>query len=131
MITVFNNFANTTKPKYFEIDIVLESIRNCNVQKQIDIIRSEPNEDKKKKLKKMLPCILFAGEFTQRLDKAITKHSGFVILDWDKLTDIELKKKATIDKEKDSVQPAVINDDLIKEYYFQYNKENKIYGKND
>jgi hypothetical protein len=42
-----------------------------------------------------------------------------------------LKKKATIDKEKDSVKPAVINDDLIKEYYFQYNKENKIYGKND
>jgi len=42
-----------------------------------------------------------------------------------------LKKKATIDKEKDSVKPAVINDDLIKEYYYQYNKENKIYGKND
>ena len=42
-----------------------------------------------------------------------------------------LKKKATIDKEKDSVKPAVINDDLIKEYYFQYNKENKIFDKND
>ena len=40
-----------------------------------------------------------------------------------------LKKKATIDKEKDSVKPAVINDDLIKEYFFQYkpNKQN-AYG---
>ena len=42
-----------------------------------------------------------------------------------------LKKKATIDKEKDSVKPAVINDDLIKEYFFQYNNENKINDKND
>jgi hypothetical protein len=42
-----------------------------------------------------------------------------------------LKKKATIDKDKNSLKPAVINDDLIKEYYFEYNKENKIYDKND
>lgn len=42
-----------------------------------------------------------------------------------------LKKKATIDKDKNSLKSAVINDDLIKEYYFEYNKENKIYDKND
>jgi hypothetical protein len=42
-----------------------------------------------------------------------------------------LKKKATIDKDKNSLKPAVINDDLIKEYYIEYNKENKIYDKND
>jgi len=93
MITVFNNFANTTKPKYFEIDTVLDSIRNCNVQKQVNAIREEKDEKKKKELKKMLPCILFSGKFTTRADKAITEHSGFVVLDWDKITELEKKKK--------------------------------------
>lgn len=93
MITVFNNFANTTKPKYFEIDAVLESIRNCNVQKQIDAIREEKDEKKKKELKKLLPCILFSGEFVRRKDDGINKHSGYVVLDWDKLNDVEKKKK--------------------------------------
>lgn len=92
-ITVFNNFANTTKPKYFEIDTVLESIRNCNVQKQVDAIRNETDEKKKKELKKMLPCILFSGKFTTRADKAITEHSGFVVLDWDKVSDLKAKKE--------------------------------------
>lgn len=91
-ITVFNNFANTTKPKFCSIDSVLESIRLCSVQNQIDELRAEKDEDKKRSLKKMLPCILFSGVFTERKDRSLKTHSGFVVLDWDKLEDVNAKK---------------------------------------
>jgi len=42
-----------------------------------------------------------------------------------------LKSTAKIEKEKESVRPTVINDVLIKGYLTQYNKENKIFEKND
>jgi len=93
MITVFSNFSNTKKPKYYPIDTVLDTIKKCTIQKQIDEIRSEKDEKKKKELKKMLPCILFSGKFTERNDKSITEHSGFVVLDWDKLQDAKAKKE--------------------------------------
>jgi hypothetical protein len=96
MITVFKNFADTKNPKYFEINTVLEQIKNCKVQKQLDEIRNEVDEVKKKELKKMLPCILFAGKFNKRADKGIIEHSGYVVLDWDKLENVEEKKKELI-----------------------------------
>ena len=42
-----------------------------------------------------------------------------------------LKSTAKIEKEKESVKPTVINDKLIRGYLVQYNKENKIFEKND
>ena len=93
MITLFKNFADTTNPKLVEIDYILDSIRDCKIQKQIDKIQSEKDEKVKKDLKKMLPCILFSGEFTERKDKAIVKHSGFVTLDWDNVDNLDEKKK--------------------------------------
>lgn len=93
MITVFKNYKDTSNPKYFEIDTVLGQIKSCSVQTLINKIRSEKDEKKKKELKGELPCILFAGKFTTRNDKAITEHSGYVVLDWDKLADVDAKKK--------------------------------------
>ena len=43
----------------------------------------------------------------------------------------KLKARAKIEKEKESVKPTVINDTLVKGYLIQYNKENKIFEKND
>ena len=96
MITVFKNFSDTKNPKYYDIDTVLKQIKDCKIQKQIDEIRSCTDETKKKELKKNLPCILFSGKFTERKDKSITEHSGYVVLDWDKLEDLEQKKKDII-----------------------------------
>lgn len=92
MITVFSNFSNTKNPKFYPIDTVLDTIKKCTIQKQIGVIRNEKDEKRKKELKKMLPCILFSGEFSERNDKSIKSHSGFVVLDWDKLDNVEDKK---------------------------------------
>ena len=42
-----------------------------------------------------------------------------------------LKSKAKTEKDKDTVQPTVINDVLIKQYFIRYNKDNEIYDQND
>lgn len=44
---------------------------------------------------------------------------------------LRLKSKAKTEKEKESVRPTVINDVLIKQYFFKYNEENSIYDKNE
>lgn len=93
MITVFKNFKATTEPHYVEVDVILDRIKKCHVQKQIDKIHTETDPDKKRELKKGLPCICFSGKFLVRADEAIREHSGFAILDFDKVADLSAKKK--------------------------------------
>lgn len=92
MVTLFKNFSDTSNPKFVDIDYVLKSIKDCKIQKQLDKIQNCTDLDLKKDLKKQLPCILFSGEFSERKDKSIINHSGFVVLDWDKLEDLQTKK---------------------------------------
>lgn len=92
MITVFSNFSNTKNAKYYEIDTILAGIKNGKIQSQLDEIRNEKDEKKKKDLKKMLPCILFSGKFSERADKKIIEHSGFCVLDFDKVENVNEKK---------------------------------------
>jgi len=42
-----------------------------------------------------------------------------------------LKSKAKTEKDRDTVQPTVINDRLIEQYLVRYNKENEIFDQND
>lgn len=43
----------------------------------------------------------------------------------------ELKMKQKIEKDKETVRPTVINDQLITEYMVEYNRENKIFDDDD
>jgi hypothetical protein len=92
MVTVFKDFNDTTNPKFYHIDKVLDRIKQGSVKELVEKIRLCTDKKQANSLKKKLPCILFSGKFSQRLDSALTEHSGFVILDWDNLTDPEQKK---------------------------------------
>ena len=39
----------------------------------------------------------------------------------------KFKNKQKIEKDKETVRPTVINDDLIRQYMVEYNRENKIF----
>lgn len=93
MITVFKNFNETDKPSYYEIDKVLLGIKTGSIKNQIIQIRNTTDKKTKDILKKQLPCICFSGKFSKRADAFLTEHSGFVVLDWDKLDNPEQKKK--------------------------------------
>ena len=89
MITVFKDFNETKNPYYLPIDKVLQRIKECKIQNKIDELRFEKDEKRKAILKKKLPCICFSGKFTTRSDKDLTEHSGYIILDFDKLDNAE------------------------------------------
>jgi hypothetical protein len=89
MITVFKDFNETKNPYYLPIDKVLQRIKECKIQNKIDELRNEKDEKRKAILKKKLPCICFSGKFLTRSDKDLTEHSGYIILDFDKLDNAE------------------------------------------
>ena len=43
----------------------------------------------------------------------------------------QLKTKQKIEKDKETVRPTVINDQLILDYMVDYNRENKIFDDDD
>lgn len=90
-ITLFKNAKDTKNPKFVELDYVLDGIRTCKIQKQIDELRNGIkngiDEGEQKKMKTMLPSIIFGGTFKERTDAGIIDHSGLAILDFDHLDD--------------------------------------------
>jgi hypothetical protein len=60
----------------------------------IDLIRQEPDKEKRDAMKKKLPGITASGIFyPERKDENLMKHSGFIALDFDNLVDPEETKQ--------------------------------------
>ena len=92
-VTVFSSYGSK-HPNFINVDYVLEGIKNCDIQDQIYQIRNCQDIKMRRYLKEQLPCILFAGEFYRREDKAFNKAAGFCILDIDHIAgNVEDEKK--------------------------------------
>ena len=76
-----------TKIHEIGVDKALERVKNGNSKDRVEEVRSG-----KKDAKKQLPVVLFSGMFEQRKDSSLKKHSGFIVLDFDNLTDVEYAK---------------------------------------
>ncbi len=92
-ITVFKNAREIAVPYYVDVNVVLQRIKTCHSQNQINKIRQESDDKKKKALKRALPSIIFAGKFSKREDKAMLSHSGLCVLDFDHLKDVVARKE--------------------------------------
>lgn len=88
--TIFENIF-ATEPKYISIDIALERIRAGKSRSKVEEIRATLDKEKIQELKKQLPSVCFSGIFTKRLDNHISEHSGYLVLDFDHVEDIEVK----------------------------------------
>jgi hypothetical protein len=64
--------------------------------KSKDVIEELRNSDKTEKgrIKKGLPIVLFSGRFTGRKDELLKEHSGFIVLDFDNLDNINQVKQS-------------------------------------
>jgi hypothetical protein len=113
MVTIFKKYSDIGNPITIDIQRVLNSIKNGKVKEQIEKIRQESDQDVITQLKKELPCVLFAGEFTipikktredgtiyesYRNDNSLSIHSKFIPFDVDDIDDVE---KFKIDAQKD------------------------------
>lgn len=97
-VTIFPKFELPKQPFIRPISKVLQRIKDGKSKVLIDKIRITGN----KELKNDLPAICFSGEFTYRNAKSITKHSGFICLDFDKFPDSDtlLMWKDTLEGDK-------------------------------
>lgn len=96
MVTAYKNIWAKEKEDahYITIDQALERIKKGTSKLLVEEIRSIIDKERKNNLKNNLPCICFSGKFTKREDKSLIKHSGFIILDFDNVSDIpDLKEK--------------------------------------
>lgn len=92
MITLFKNGKETKQPHYVEVDFILNRIKNCKVQSKVDLVRSAKDNKTKGEFKVQLPVICFSGKFSERTIKGCLEHSGYAILDFDHIENLEAKK---------------------------------------
>ncbi len=79
-ISIFKDlFKSTDVPYIVPLWKSIERIRQGKSKNLIEDIRQGNKE-----IKKRLPSILFAGEFTERNSRSLKQHSGLMILDFDK-----------------------------------------------
>ena len=97
MITAYRNlFSN--EPFYVSVDAALKRIQQGSSRSKVEEIRTTQDKDKASELKKDLPAICFSGKFTERKDACLLEHSGYIVLDFDKLEDALFTKQKVFDK---------------------------------
>ena len=91
-VTIFKNMFDVDRPFYVSVETALNRIKDGNSKDTIDKIRSGDGS------KQSLPIVLFSGIFSKRNDDDIRTHSNLVVLDFDKLADVdEAKGKLAMD----------------------------------
>jgi hypothetical protein len=91
--TIYKTIFETNDPRYLTIDKMLERIKNGRSKDKVQEIINTLDKSKKDSLKKNLPSVVFSGKYENRNDKKCLEYSGFMILDFDKVENIEQKKK--------------------------------------
>ena len=84
-VSFFKTIKSTSPQLQKDVGFLLDRIREGKSKKQIEQLRFEPDIEKKKELKLLLPVVCFNGEFVKRANNFFKKPSGLLILDFDHL----------------------------------------------
>ena len=87
-VTIFQDLykKNAEDAHKIQIATALRRIKEGDSATTVEAVRNGAKEFKKK-----LPVVLFSGEFETRTDEALTKHSKYIVLDFDHI-DVEASK---------------------------------------
>lgn len=89
-ISLFASAKSTIPESVISIEDFLTSVKFGKWKTQIELVRSEPDKDKRKALKELLPAITASGVFSKRNQDSLIEHSGFICIDLDNFTDKSL-----------------------------------------
>jgi hypothetical protein len=99
MITAYKNIYSQS-PHYTTIEECLRRIKEGSSKNQVDEIRITLDKERANSLKSNLPSICFSGKFNgSRKDDNLIEHSGFIILDFDNVEEVETLKHELVAKE--------------------------------
>jgi putative DNA primase/helicase len=82
-INYFSTVKDTGRPRKATVADALEAIRSGRFKDKVEAVRATADKNKRKALKKQLPCWTFSGTFSYRDEKSMTAHSGFAVIDLD------------------------------------------------
>ena len=83
-------FESKDTPYLVDLTKIVNRIKQGKSIEIIKRVREAPNKNEADKIKQELPCILFAGEFNQRMGNGLVKHSGLMCVDFDKYPNDEV-----------------------------------------
>lgn len=93
MITIFKNIFSK-EPHYITVEEALNRIQTGKSKEIVSEIRNTLDKEKANKIKANLPSVCFSGQFgSDRKDEQLISHSGFIVLDFDDVS--ELREKQT------------------------------------
>ena len=96
MVTAYINIFSK-EPHYITVEKALDRIKTGKSKEKVLEIRAQLDKERANKLKCNLPSICFSGKFgADRTDKSIIEHSGFIVLDFDNVENLETKKSELI-----------------------------------
>jgi len=85
VVSVFKDlFKSKDIPYIVPIEKIIGRIQKGTSKALIDAIRLAKDKETQTYLKNQLPSILFAGEFSERNSNGLVKHSGLMVVDFDK-----------------------------------------------
>jgi len=87
MVSIFKNLYDKTAYN-IPIEEALDRIQIGKQKEKVEEIRNSLDKAKSDALKQQLPAVTFAGTFLKRGDGNLIQHSGFIVLDFDKLDDV-------------------------------------------
>lgn len=74
----------------------LERIRTGKSKELVEKAREAKTKKEADELKKKLPAVCFSGLFKKRKDSELVEHSGYIVLDFDNVTNIAQKRNELI-----------------------------------
>jgi hypothetical protein len=98
-VTIFKNIFSK-EPHFITVDKALDRIKLGASKVLVLDIRLALDKEKANKLKLNLPSICFSGKFgADRKDEQLVAHSGFIVLDFDDISDLRDKQTEIIQKD--------------------------------
>lgn len=92
-ISLFASARRTDVAENMPIDQFLINIKEGRWQDHFFRISTIQDPEQRKEQKKFVPAVTISGMFSERADDKLTKHSGFICIDIDKLDDTNQTKK--------------------------------------
>jgi len=94
--TIFKNIFSK-EPHFITIEKALERIKTGSSKELVTEIRNTLDKEKANKIKLNLPSVCFSGKFgSDRKDEQLIEHSGFIVLDFDDISDLRDKQTEII-----------------------------------
>jgi len=93
MISIYNGAKDTKSTETIAIDLFLESVKNGRWQDIVLPIRAIGDKEIRNEAKKKAIAVTISGAFKERKDEAIEKHSGYIGIDIDEITNFNAQRR--------------------------------------